>query len=58
MRSEVAVFIEKCNLSDVIVLEPNIFQDNRGFFSEVYNKQIQLKHLNIKICPYMASILI
>lgn len=34
------MLIEKCNLSDVIVLEPNIFQDNRGFFSEVYNKQI------------------
>ena len=29
--------IEKTNIEDVLILKPEIFLDNRGFFTEVYN---------------------
>ena len=51
------------SVTDVIVIEPKIFEDNRGFFTETYNKKeftkageilASLKAKNKKIVGYGA----
>jgi len=32
--------IQKTNIEDVLILKPEIFSDNRGFFTEVYKKDL------------------
>lgn len=42
--------LSKTNLSDVLILEPKIFEDDRGFFFESFNKKefYRLTGLNIE----------
>ena len=41
--------IYKTNFNEVHVIEPNIFNDSRGFFYESYNKNKLLESLNLKL---------
>ena len=33
-----AFSFEKCSIADVILIKPNIFRDDRGFFAEMYKR--------------------
>ena len=41
--------IKNLKLSDALLIEPEKFSDNRGTFSEIYNKKILAKVLNKEI---------
>ena len=41
--------IYKTNFNEVHIIEPNIFNDSRGFFYESYNKNKLLESLNLKL---------
>ena len=34
------MIFEKTNIEDLIVIEPKLIKDNRGWFSETYNNQL------------------
>ena len=40
--------VTKTEIKDVLIIEPNIFEDNRGWFTESYNKE-KLKSFGINI---------
>ena len=40
--------IKELEIPDVLILEPRVFEDHRGFFSETYNKKtMSLKNINL-----------
>ena len=47
--------IKKLNLSEVFIIEPNIFQDKRGFLYEAYNENLYLKLIKSKIVQVIHS---
>jgi dTDP-4-dehydrorhamnose 3,5-epimerase len=36
--------VNKCGLSDVLILEPKIYSDDRGSFKETYNRKLYAKY--------------
>jgi len=42
------VHIEKTFIKDLLIISPNIFKDNRGYFLETYNKNDLASFLNVE----------